>query len=40
MAEMKKVVVCIHLRRRANRATEMRGLLRHALPMEEMLPSG
>jgi len=32
MADMKKVVVCTRLRRRASRTTEMRALLRHARP--------
>ena len=32
MASMKKVVVCSRRHRRANRATEMRALLRHARP--------
>jgi hypothetical protein len=32
MADMKKVAVCTPLRRQANRATEIRTLLRHARP--------
>lgn len=32
MTNMKRVVVCIRLRRRATRATEMRTLLQHARP--------
>ena len=32
MADMKKVIVCAHLGRRASRATEMRALLRPFRP--------
>ncbi len=32
MMNMKRVVVCTRLRRRATRATEMRALLQHARP--------
>lgn len=32
MADMKKVIVCARLGRRASRATEMRALLRHVRP--------